>query len=158
MNIILGFVVIILTIINFCIYHKYVTTFYFDLPTGCVTELCWIGLGTMIEMAIVILIIKKIFSVIGAFLGFVGKLILIVIIAAIVIFVVWKIVQIILSKSGKNKDAGTGSTADFTKKAQDMFTRKTTDANMNICPGCGKPIGNGVKFCRFCGKQVENNG
>lgn len=157
MNTLYGFGILILIIINFCIYHKYVTTIYFDFSRGCATELFWIGIATMFEIAIVRAIIIKIFSVIGAFLGFVGKLILVVLIVAVVAFVVWKIIQIILSKSSTNQDAG--NAADFTKKAQDMFTQKTTDVNMNmhICPGCGKPIDSGVKFCRFCGKQVENN-
>lgn len=159
MDTLLGFGILILVIINFCIYHKFVTTIYFDFPSGCATELFWIAIATAFEIAIVKGIILKIFGAIGAVLGVVGKIILIVVIVAVVAFIVWKIVQIIQSKSAANQSGNQDgrSTVNFTQKAQDMFTRNTGNVKQNVCPRCGKPIQNGVNFCQYCGSRVENN-
>lgn len=151
MNTFLGFGMLILVIINFIIFHKFVSTFYTDFVRGCATELFWIVIFTAFEMAIIRGIILKILGALASVLGFVGKLILFVVIVAVVIFVVWKIAQIVMSKIGTEKSVNPA------KNEQDTSEGNVPDARENICKNCGKPIKKGSKCCQYCGSKMEND-
>ena len=155
MNTLLGFGILILVIINFVLYHKIVDTIYFDLPGGCATELFRIAIFTAFEIAIIKGIILKIFSIVGAVLGFVGKLIFIILVASIVIFVVWKILQVVKGKA--NIESGDKGDVDFAQSNQDVLEKNISNVEMCTCTNCGKAIKNGAKFCQFCGHGTEGN-
>ena len=155
MNTLLGFGVLILVIINFGIYHKFVTSFYTDFVGGCATEIFWIAIFTAFEIAIIKGIILKILGALGSFLGFVGKLILFGVIAAIVIFVVWKIVQMV--KNRLNMGEGAENQMNFAKGVQDIFAKNVSNVEMTTCAKCGKAIKKDSKFCQFCGSKMNDN-
>lgn len=155
MDTLLGFGILILVIINFVLYHQIVDTIYFDLPGGCATELFWIAIFTAFEIAIIKGIILKIFSIVGAVLGFVGKLIFIILVASITIFVVWKILQVVKEKVNiEGEDKGD---SDFAQSNQDMLEKNISNVEMCTCTNCGKTIKKGSKFCQFCGCRMEDN-
>lgn len=155
MNTLLGFGVLILVIINFGIYHKFVTSFYTDFVGGCATEIFWIAIFTAFEIAIIKGIILKILGALGSFLGFVGKLILFGVIAAVVIFVAWKIVQMVKNRSDLGGSAGIQM--NFAKRAQDIFAKNVSNVEMTTCAKCGKAIKKDSKFCQFCGSKMNDN-
>lgn len=155
MNTLLGIGVLILVIINFIIYHKLFNVIYFDFSRGCATELFWIVIFTAFEIAIIKGIGQKLLGALGAFFGFVIKLVLILAVIALVIFIVWKIVQMV--KSRPDIDKGVGNPMNFAKSAQDMFAKNVSNAEMIPCARCGKTIKKGSKFCQFCGNKIENN-
>lgn len=155
MNALLGIGVLILVIINFIIYHKIFNVVYFDFTRGCATEIFWIAIFTAFEIAIVKGIGQKILGALGAFLGFVVKLVLILAVIALLIFVVWKIVQMV--KSSSDIGRGVRSQMNFAKSAQDMFAKNVSNVEMITCDKCGKAIKKDSKFCQFCGNKTENN-
>lgn len=151
MNTLLGFGILILVIINFILYHKVVDVIYFDLPGGCATELFWIAIFTAVEIAIIKGIILKVLSMVGAFLGFVGKLIVVILIVLAVIFVVWKIVQVVKRKMDTEGDM------DSEQSNQGMFEKNISNEAMSTCSNCGKIIKKESKFCQFCGNKIEGD-
>lgn len=153
MNTFLGFGILILVIINFIIYHSYVTTFY--TKGGCGTEIFWIVIFTAFEIAIIRGIILKVLGAVGSFFGFVGKLILFGIIAAAVIFVVWKIVQIVKSKTDINGEVD--QSVNPAQNNQNTSEKNVSDVKENVCASCGKTIKKDSKFCQFCGSKIEDN-
>lgn len=155
MNTLLGIGILVLVIINFVLYHKIFDVIYFDLPGGCATELFGIAIFTAIEIAIIKGIILKIFSIVGAVLGFVGKLIFIILVASIVIFVVWKILQMVKEKA--NIEGGDKGDADFAQSNQDVLEKNISNVEMCTCTNCGKAIKRESKFCQFCGRRMEDN-
>ena len=155
MNTLLGFGVLILVIINFSIYHKFVTSFYSDFVGGCATEIFWIAIATAFEIAIFRGVILKILSALGSVFGFVGKLILFVVIAAIVIFVAWKIVQIVKSKTDIDREVE--KSVNPVQNNPNAFEKNVSDMKVSICTSCGKTIKKNSNFCQFCGRKIENN-
>ena len=136
MNALLGFGVLILVIINFIIYHKIFDVVYFDFTRGCSTEIFWIAIFTAFEIAIIKGIGQKILGMLGALLGFVGKLIIIVLIVSFAIFVVWKIVQVVRSKLDTNEE--NKAAMNFVQNNQDIFEKNVSNAGMSTCANCGK--------------------
>ena len=155
MDTLLGIGILVLVIINFVLYHKIFDVIYFDLPGGCATELFGIAIFTAFEIAIIKGIILKIFSMVGAVLGFVGKLIFIILVASIVIFVVWKILQ--KKKKKANIEGGDKGDVDFAQSNQDVLEKNISNVEMCTCTNCGKAIKRGSKFCQFCGCRMEDN-
>ncbi len=153
MNTLLGFGILILVIINFIIYHKIFNVVYFDLAKGCSTEIFWIVIFTAFEIAIIKGIGQKILGMLGALLGFVGKMIIIVLVVSFAIFIVWKIAQAVRSKidaDGENKES-------MSSVQNDRRILKVSDVEMNTCASCGKVIKKGSKFCQFCGSKIDSN-
>lgn len=154
MNTLLGFGVLILVIINFAIYHKFVIKFYTGFE-GCATEIFWIVIFTAIEIAIIRGIILKILGALGALLGFVVKLVLIVAVISIVIYAVWKIVQIVRSKTDINGEVE--KSVNPAQSNQNMSAKNVSNEEVIICAKCGKAIKKESKFCQFCGSRMEDN-
>ena len=155
MNTLLGFGILILVIINIVIYHKIFDVVYFDFARGCSTEIFWIAIFTAFEIAIIKGIGQKILGMLGALLGFVGKLIIIVLAVSIAIFVICKIVQIVKGKvdtEGEIKES-----TDSVQRDQDIFEKNVPDVEICICASCGKTIKKDSKFCQFCGSKTEAN-
>lgn len=92
---------------------------------------------------------------VGAVLGFVGKLIFIILVASIVIFVVWKILQVVKEKA--NIEGGDKGDVDFAQSNQDVLEKNISNVEMCTCTNCGKAIKRGSKFCQFCGCRMEDN-
>lgn len=155
MNTLLGFGILILVLINFGIYHKFITSFYTDFAGGCATELFWIAIFTAFEIAIIKGVILKILSLVGAFLGFVGKLIVIVLVVCVAVFIISKILQVVKGKvdteGGEEGDMGS------TKSNRDVLEKNISNVEMDTCANCGNTIKKGSKFCQFCGNRMENN-
>ena len=155
MNTLLGFGILILVIINFIIYHKIFDVVYFDLTRGCATEIFWIVIFTAIEIAVIRGIILKIFGALGVLLGFVVKLVLIVAVISIVIYAVWKIVQIVKSKT--DIDGEVEKSVNPAQSNQNMYAKNVSNEEVLICAECGKAIKKESKFCQFCGSRMEDN-
>lgn len=129
MSVLALILVVVFMIINLVIYHKIFTVTYFNLGKGCIQELFFAWFVAMLEMGFVVTIGKNIFSVLFRILGFVGKLLLILIVIALVGFIVWKLVQFIKEKA--EGDEVKENTANFAQSNESM-NRKEEQNHMEM--------------------------
>lgn len=139
MSVLALILVVVFMIINLVIYHKIFTVTYFNLGKGCFQELFFAWLVAMLEMGFVVTIGKNIFGALFTLLGFVGKLLLILLVIAFVAFIVWKLVQFLKGKV--DGDTIKDSTFNFTQNNEKLPSQETqshmemdgsTDTNDNV--------------------------
>lgn len=169
----MGVLLIAFTIINFIIYHKIFTVWYFNLGDGLYHELLGCLLVAMFECAIIITV---------------GPIVLGIILA--IALIVGVIAGIKETRAGFKKFKEKQESESFNinnKNSQDIeiknaqtWTKKTSRKNGNqtvnlrpedvewivpeetkkgdsmmYCPFCGKQIERGARFCNFCGENIN---
>lgn len=158
---------IILMFINLGIYHKFVTKIYFDFTRGCFTELFWAWVIAMLELGLVVALFKKLFSGVIKLLGFLFKVVFIILAVAAAAFVIWKIVQAVKEKSDEHSDSDHVSDAKtqndidngkpYTGEETGNTEKVQNEEHMVACSSCGNMIADGAGFCRFCGAKIEKD-
>lgn len=123
MSVLALILVVVFMIINLVIYHKIFTVTYFNLGKGCFQELFLAWLVAMLEMGFVVTIGKNIFGALFKLLGFVGKLLLILLVIAFVAFIIWKLVQFLKGKV--DGDTIKDNTSNFTQNNENMTSQET---------------------------------
>ena len=171
--------IVIFMIINLVIYHKIFSVTYFNLANGCFTEIFFAWLVAMLEMGIILAVGKFILGGILKFLGFAGKIIIIVLVISLVLFAVSKIVQLIKGKDTEEADKANNDfiqndevnedekeeseaipldvevvTYDAGTEESGAILEKQSNIRMMVCTSCGKAINENDKFCYFCGNKI----
>lgn len=149
-------ILIVLTIINWRIYHRLFRVVYFNLGRGLFTEIFWSLMAAILEYGLLATVFVKIlgflaniFSFLGGVVAFILKLGLVLAVVSIVVLAISKVIALIKGNSTSASTDFEENKQDYAKDQNQMF-----QAQKEVCHKCGQEISNGARFCVFCGSPI----
>ena len=171
-----GFIMIVIfTIINLSILHKFVFRIYFS-GTAIFREIFYAFLLAFFEAALVFKLFSGVFGVLIAIIKFLLRVLMILAIIAAIGFLLSKILPKILPKTkpvitkillfinekvhifgikpNKMEDENMGAAEEGPVPKEDQSDESTAVNKMILCSKCGEQLPEDAKFCQKCGTQV----
>lgn len=167
--------IVIFTVINLSILHKYVFRIYFS-GQAIFREICLAVFIAFFEAGFVLKIFTGIFGVVFGIIKYIFKIILVLAIVAAVGFLLSKILPKILPKTepmitkilslindklhifvikpNKTEDDNAETDKEGPIPEENGNGECAAADNITRCSKCGKPLLKGALFCQACGEQV----
>ena len=145
--------IVIFTVINLSILHKYVFRIYFS-GQAIFREICLAVFIAFFEAGFVLKIFTGIFGVVFGIIKYIFKIILVLAIVAAVGFLLSKILHIFVIKPNKTEDDNAETDKEGPIPEENGNGECAAADNITRCSKCGKPLLKGALFCQACGEQV----
>lgn len=169
--------IVIFTVINLSILHKYVFRIYFS-GVGVFREIFWAFFIAFFEVGIIVKLFSGVFGVFLTIIKFLLKAILVLAVIAAVGFLLSKILPKILPKTepvitkmllfinekihifvikpNKAEDENTEKDKEEPIPEENQNDEGAVTDKIIRCSKCGKQLLEGALFCQGCGAQVYN--